>query len=113
MLQDMVNVKMLLTGGAVFLGRLERYKEIRQNRRKIKSSIFLFFLVLVSGTCTADYAVNSLMKNEKRIEIIRFENRHRYYEISLLNKRLYIDTESMKNDFMELWNVPKRLPGLK
>ncbi len=67
--------------------------------------------MLVIGTCTADYAVNHLMKNEKGIGIIGFENRGRYYEIKLLNDSMYIDVGSMKNDCMKLWEILKRLPN--
>lgn len=81
------------------MSRLERFREIRNNRRKIFFLFLLSFLLLGTGICIVDYTTNFLMRNEKGIKIISFNKKETGIEIKLMNRLLWFDTSKLKNDF--------------
>ena len=80
------------------MSRLERFREARKYRRKIFSSIFLFFLVLITGLCIVDYTTNSLLKDENRIKIFSVQSGDSYIEIAFMNNKLRLDTTYIEKD---------------
>jgi len=80
------------------MSRLERFREARKYRRKIFSSIFLFFLVLITGICIVDYTTNSLLKNENCISIFYIQSGDSYVEITFMNNKFRLDTTYIERD---------------
>lgn len=84
------------------MNRLEKFREARRYRRKIFSSFFLFFLLLFTGICIVDYTVNSLINGESRINIVSVESKESRVEITLMNKKLRLDTKYIKKDMKKI-----------
>ena len=80
------------------MSRVERFREARKYRRKIFSSIFLFFLLLITGICIVDYTTNSLLKNENCINIFSIQSGDSYIEIAFMNNRFRLDTTYIEKD---------------
>jgi len=81
------------------LNRVEKFREIRKIKRKVAVSFLLFMLILLIGTGVADYSVNNLMKNEKSVNIISFHDNSEYFEINIMNFRLYFNTTYLDRDY--------------
>lgn len=67
----------------------------------------LFVLILVTGSCIADYSVNSLMRSEECVSLLSLRNKGSYYEISFLNKRFYFNTEYIERDLKRIREILK------
>lgn len=89
--------------------RVERFRQARMLRRKCRF-VFLFFLVLlVLGVCAADYSVNVLVKNEKKIGLIYISKYNDYYKASFLNVTFYIDVRKLSSDFSNMKNKAEEI----
>lgn len=84
------------------MNRLEKFRESRRYRRKIFSSFFLFFSLLLTGICLVDYSVNSLMNGESRINIVLVQSEESKVEITLMNKKFRLDTKYIKKDMKKI-----------
>ena len=87
------------------MGRLEKFREIRKNRRRLFFLFFSSFLLLGIGICVVDYTTNFLLKNEKRLNIVTFHSENTQVEISVMNKPLRFDTRYLQNDieYIKKW----------
>lgn len=79
--------------------RTEKYRQVRLLKRKCRLVFLLSLILLVLGVCAADYSVNTLVKNDKRISFISFSRQGNYYRASFLNMSFYIDTRKVVSDF--------------
>lgn len=94
------------------MSRLERFKEIRAVRRRYLFSILIFFMLLIPGICISDYSVNSILKDEKRIEVVGLKNiNNQYLEVNLFKikyhiniKYLFRDYEKVKKSILGVFN---------
>lgn len=91
------------------MNRVEKFRKIRIQRRKYFSSFFLFLVILWAGAFVADYSGGMLMGNETRSGIVAFTNTGSYLEISVLNEKVFINTERLSKD---LSNMKKFFSGL-
>ncbi|HHW49608.1 MAG TPA: hypothetical protein GXX14_13480 [Clostridiaceae bacterium] len=91
------------------MGRLERFRELRKNRRRLLLLFFLSFLLFGSGIFVVDYTTNFLLKNERRLNIVAFHSEDTQVEIRIMNKSLRIDTKYLVND---IEYVKKRLKDI-
>jgi hypothetical protein len=74
----------------IIMGRLERYRNFRRYKKKIIALVIFNLIILVAGICAVDYSVNSLMLENKRINIISFNNTESSLEICFLNNTFSI-----------------------
>jgi hypothetical protein len=84
------------------LSRVERFREIRKFKRKLVFTFMLSFFLLLTGTSVADYSINNLMKNEKRLGIVSFTHRDDYLEISIMSYAIHINTTYIKKDYKNI-----------
>lgn len=92
------------------MGRLERFKEIRVTRRRYILSILIFLMLMIPGICISDYSINSILRNEKRIEVVGVRNiNNSYIELDLLKRKYYINIKYLFRDYE---NVRKRIMGI-
>jgi len=80
------------------VSRLEKFREIRKNRRRLFFLFFSSFLLLGIGICVVDYTTNFLLRNEKRLNIVTFHSENTQVEISVMNRPLRLDTRYLMND---------------
>ena len=80
------------------MSRLERFRELRKNRRRLFFLFFSSFLLLGIGICVVDYTTNFLLRNEKRLNIVTFHSENTQVEISVMNRPLRLDTRYLMND---------------
>jgi cell division septal protein FtsQ len=89
------------------MNRVEKLKQIKTHRRRaVLLTVFLFSLIL-TGIAITDYSFNSLMKNQRRIEVISFRNTdNSCLEISVMNEKITINTKYIEKD---LNNIKDRI----
>lgn len=80
------------------MSRLEKFREIRKNRRRLFFLFFSSFLLLGTGICVVDYSTSFLIRNEKRLNIVTFHSEDTQVEIKVMNKPLRFDTKYLVND---------------
>ena len=85
------------------MNRVQRLKETKSNKRRFVGLAILFFSVILVGVSVVDYSFNSLMKNEKRLEIISYKSHSdSLLEVSIMNKKIYMNTKYIEKDFQKL-----------
>lgn len=84
------------------MNRLEKFRQIRQVKRKFLSIVFLCVFLLISGICIVDYSVNSLIRNNKNVGLIELKSSKSYIEVCLLNNKLYINTSYINRDIKRI-----------
>jgi len=92
------------------VNRVERFRQYRHSKRKIIFIFLLFILLISTGLLVADYSVNSIMLNERKIEIISLVKLDdSYMELSLMKNKLYINTRYISRDCERLKDTLKNL----
>lgn len=82
------------------MSRVERFRQNRRLKFKIAACFFIFLVTIFTGISTADYSINSIMKNETRIKVFTLEEfDNNYIKISIMNKALYVNTSYIKRDY--------------
>ncbi len=76
------------------MGRLEKYRNLRRHKKRIIAAVIFNLIILVAGICAVDYSVNSLMLENKRINIISFNNTGSSLEICFLNSTFSISSNN-------------------
>jgi hypothetical protein len=91
------------------MGRVEEFRQARQFRKKLLLALFLFLVMMIVGLCVSDYSINTLLKNSKRVELVKIENKgSTVYELSFLKRKLLIDTVYMRKDWKRLMEFIKK-----
>lgn len=91
------------------MGRLEKFREARQSKRKYVFAFFLFFFLILPGLYIADYSTNTLMKNQNHAGIVSFKKlSDTYFELDILDKKIHINTIFVSRDFQ---NLKKKIDG--
>ncbi|HEX3030090.1 MAG TPA: hypothetical protein VHT34_12490 [Clostridia bacterium] len=93
------------------MNRVDVFRQKRQFRRKIKIVVITFLLFILAGIVIADYSVNSLMKDENRIEMVTMDNKKDYYVFDLLGKKIYIKLTHIKNDCEKVKDMIRSIIG--
>lgn len=91
------------------MGRRDMYRNERRLRRKYILALFLCCALLVSGLCAVDYSTNALVYNTREISILSVQSHKTSLELSLFNKKLYINTSYISKDMQRLSDYVKRL----
>lgn len=96
------------------MSRLEKYKEIRQIRRKYFISVSLVLLLLISGLTLADNSLNYLMTGERRPGVFSINQKDDLYlEVRCFGYKFDINTFYIKRDYQNLKNSIEKLLGFK
>ncbi len=92
------------------MGRLERYKIIRQTKIKYFFSFVLFFFILITGTITVDYCVNGISGNQAEIRLLSIEKVDDVvFRITFANKEFDLDTKYVSRDYNKIKSRLKNL----
>lgn len=87
--------------------RVEKFKQLKNKRKKYIFSFILFVFLLVGGICCTDYSISSLMYNKNNIQIFSFSKLDNYIiEIDFFDKKLYFTSFYIERDYQ---NLKKRL----
>lgn len=87
------------------MGRVEQFKHVRSYKQKCFIVGILFFLLTFLGILVSDYAVNSVMKDEKKIRIFKIvENSDRTLKVNVMNKEVNIRYKKIYEDFQTIKN---------
>jgi len=92
------------------MGRLEKFRSKRKQKKKIALSVIFISILLACGIFAADYSVNSLMLSENGPGIFKVRQTDgSKLEITVMNKRFYINTSYIARDCQRL---KKAISGL-
>lgn len=91
------------------MGRRDTYRNERKLRRKYVLTVFLCCALLVSGLCVVDYSTNVLVYNTNSIDILSVQSHKNSLELSLFNKKLYINTSYIGTDLERLSEYFRKL----
>lgn len=87
------------------MNRLEKYRYIRNGRRRCRLAITLSLLIMLSGIIVADSSMNSLMNRESGLGIISIRPYgDSHYYIEFLNEDIYINVKYIKEDIKSFKN---------
>ncbi|ABN52559.1 MAG TPA: hypothetical protein DEF39_12975 [Hungateiclostridium thermocellum] len=87
------------------MNRLEKFRYIRNIRRRNRLAVVLSFLLLFSGILVADSSMNRLMNRESgpgMVYMAPYGDTH--YYIRFLNEDIYINVKYIKEDIKKLKN---------
>ena len=91
------------------MNRVEKFRQNRQLKLKIWIAFIFFLVIILTGIAVADYSVNSIMRNERRIEIFSIkEVSGTLIQISIMNQKLDINTKYIKRDYGRLMDFLQR-----
>ena len=90
------------------MGRMEKFKQKRNLRKKYVSAALLFFFMSTAGIFSVDYTTNYLMTGRQCISFVTMNSRETYLEIVLMNQRLYVNTQYINRDLNRLKTEIKR-----
>jgi ABC-type microcin C transport system permease subunit YejE len=94
--------------------RVEKFRNIRKQKRKYKFAIAVFLILLFAGLCVVDYSLNYLIKNEHKIEFVTVKSVDTYsYEISFFNRKFYVSTYNIKKDLENIISKINILQSVK
>jgi len=85
------------------MSRLEKYRQIRINKRKFSLLMLLFFVVIITGLCIADYSINGIMKNDYSIEFVSVDKvGPALYSLNIFDYRFLVNTKYVEKDFQKI-----------
>ncbi len=85
------------------MNRLEKFRQSRNTRRKVAGILLLLFTLVSCGIAVADYSINSIMWNEKQLELFTVNKvDNSYYRISLMNQEVYLNVKYINRDMERL-----------
>lgn len=94
-----------------YMGRVERFRQLRLIRQRYFYSIMVFVIILTLGICAADYSVNNLLGGRKGLGFISLDNYGTYIEVGFMNQKVKIDTEYVNKDLDRIKQQAARLFG--
>lgn len=85
------------------MSRVERFKQARRAKKRYAITFVAFIIFMLGGICAADYSINSLMRNDNRIEVVRVEkSEDSRMTIHYLNREFQMDFRYVKRDWGRL-----------
>lgn len=84
------------------MGRLEKYRQMRNLRQKYMISVLLFLFFLAAGICIADSSINGLMSGGTGVNIFSVTKYENSIRIIFMNQTLYLNTQYVKRDMENL-----------
>lgn len=85
------------------MNRVERFRQRRHFRIKCYFIFLISFLLMVAGILATDYSMSTLMNKKSGIGLATIQpyGEH-YYEITVLDKKIYFNTEYIKRDLSKI-----------
>lgn len=84
------------------MGRVEKFRQLRNLRQKYVISILVFITLLTVGIFTADYSVNNLIGTERGLKIFNMSSSNNIFELVFMNQKIRFDLEYVNNDLEKL-----------
>jgi len=84
------------------MGRVEKFKQLRNLRQKYIISVLIFITLLTVGICTADYSINNLIGMEQGLRIFNVSNTENKVEIVLMNQKIELNLGYINSDLEKL-----------
>lgn len=91
------------------MNRVEKYRQRRITRKKYISAALIFFFLLTAGIVTVDYATNYLVSGRKGFALAAFDSHDTILEITIMNRKIYINTQYINRDLNKLRNEMSNL----
>ncbi|HHV30061.1 hypothetical protein [Acetivibrio mesophilus] len=87
------------------MNRLEKYRYIRNARRRCRLAIIFSFLFLFSGIFIADSSMNNLMNRKNGLGMFSITpHGDSHYNVKFLNEDIYINVKYIREDINRLKN---------
>lgn len=87
------------------MNRVEEFKILRNHKRKCIFILLFFLVITITGILVSDFCINSIIKNEKKVEILKLENgKDTTIKLNVLNKVFDLQYGGVVNDFDKLKN---------
>lgn len=80
--------------------RLETYRQKRTRRKRYFEAILMLIILLAAGIVIVDKSVNSLVSGQQAFSLFDFKNHGDNVEITIMNNKVLINTENLK-EYME------------
>jgi len=93
------------------MGRVEKYRQLRNLRQRFILSAALFIILVTAGICAADYSINGLMMGGSGLNLMFVNDKGNYIEIVFMNQKLYINTQYISRDIGRLKQEAAKLFG--
>lgn len=85
------------------MNRVEEYKLLRVYKRKCVMVLLLFLIITFTGVLVSDYCINSIVKNENKIEVLELKNEdNTTIKLNVLNNVIILHFSGVLKDFDSL-----------
>jgi hypothetical protein len=82
------------------MSRVEDFKHARVHRRKCVLILLFFLVITFTGIFVSDYCINSIVKDEKKVEVLQLESdQDRTIKFNIMNKEIKLNCSKVVNDF--------------
>jgi len=87
------------------VNRVEKYRRIREMKRRYILAVMLLFFILITGLSAVDSSNNYLMSGKRGIELVKIESQPEYIRVSFMNRNIYINTKYINRDLRKLKKI--------
>jgi hypothetical protein len=85
------------------MNRVEEFKILRNHKRKCIFILLFFLIIIITGILVSDFCINSIIKNEKKVDILKMESgKDTIIRFNVLNKVFDLHYGGVVNDFDEI-----------
>jgi hypothetical protein len=85
------------------MNRVEEFKILRNHKRKCIFILLFFLIIIITGILVSDFCINSIIKNEKKVDILKMESgKDTIIRFNVLNKVFDLQYGGVVNDFDEI-----------
>jgi hypothetical protein len=85
------------------MNRVEEFKILRNHKRKCIFILLFFLIIIITGILVSDFCINSIIENEKKIDILKMESgKDTIIRFNVLNKVFDLHYGGVVNDFDEI-----------
>jgi hypothetical protein len=85
------------------MNRVEEFKILRNHKRKCIFILLFFLTITITGILVSDFCINSIIKNEKKVDILKMESgKDTTIRFNVLNKVFDLQYGGVVNDFDEI-----------
>ena len=85
------------------MSRVEEFKLLRAYKRKCVMVLLLFLIITFTGVLVSDYCINSIVKNENKVEVLELKNEdNTTIKMNVLNNVIVLHLSGVLKDFDSL-----------
>lgn len=81
---------------------MEKFRQKRIIKKRYFAALLLFVFLLVAGLLTVDYTTNHLLLDRRQIAMAAWNNQKSVIEITVMNKKIYVNTQYINRDLKNL-----------